>query len=90
MPVFHPFNFVYTRVCSIAKLLQNLKVFEASLPLILHLIALAEVATGFLFIGRARNVEPLSDELRCALLAVGVRVDVLDLLPTGSMGTLVS
>ncbi len=79
-------NFVYTRVSSIAQLLYDLKVNQLGqvVPLVLHLVTVAESLLAPFFLRWRRDAEPLSDQLSRRLLAVRVRVHIAQFYGPGS------
>ncbi len=85
LAVLDPTNFIYTRVSSIAQLLYDLKVnqFGQVVPLVLHLVTVAESLLASFFLGWRRDAEPLSDQLGRRLLAVRVRVHIAQIYGSG-------
>ena len=86
LAVLNPTNFIYTRVSSIAQLLYDLEVdqFGQMVPLVLHLVTVAEALLASFFLRWRRDAEPLSDELGRRLLAVRVRVHIAQVDGPGS------
>ncbi len=86
LAVFDSSNFVYTRVSSIAQLLYDLKVNQLGqvVPLVLHLVTVAEPLLAPFFLRWGRDAQPLSDQLRRRLFAVRVRVHIAKFNGAGS------
>lgn len=79
MIVFDSTHLVHTGVSSITEFFDDLKVNEASrMPLVLHLIWVAEALWPALFLRGWRNVQSLSDKLCCGLLAICIWVYILE------------
>ena len=71
LTVFDPAYFIHTRVSTIAELLNNLEVFQTSLPLVLHFVRVRESA---LLLLRRWNVQTSSDQVCCRLFIVAIGI----------------